>query len=66
MQCPRAADEFRVIRARLLELQRERDHAVRGAANEPRPKPYHRPLDRTQVDRDDREEFRPFRERFVR
>ena len=34
----RAADDFVVIRARLAELQRQRDQAVRGE-EEPRPKP---------------------------
>jgi hypothetical protein len=46
MARPRAADDFAVIRARMLELRREREQVVQGAADEPRPKPYHQPIDR--------------------
>ena len=60
----RAADDFVVIRARLLELQRQRDQAVRGEA-EPGPKPYPRPADKRSAEIKDRETFRPFRERFT-
>ena len=65
MARPRAADDFVVIRARLLELRRERDQVVQGAADEPRPKPHNRPLDRPAASRE-QEEFRPFRDRFTR
>jgi hypothetical protein len=54
-----------VIRARLVELQRERDQAFRGADDAPKPKRYNRPLDGSQ-ERKDQEEFRPFRDRFGR
>jgi hypothetical protein len=65
MARPRAADDFVVIRARLVKLQRERDQAVPGADDPPKPKPYHRPLDGSR-ERKDQEEFRPFRDRFGR
>jgi hypothetical protein len=65
MAQPRAADDFVVIRARLVELQRERDQAARGAEDAPKPKPYNRPLDGSR-ERKDQEEFRPFRDRFGR
>jgi hypothetical protein len=65
MARPRAADDFVVIRARLVELQRERDQAVRGADDAPKPKSYNRPLDRSREGKD-QEEFRPFRDRFGR
>jgi hypothetical protein len=61
----RAADDFVVIRARLLELQRERDEAIRGAEDAPKPKPYSRPLDRSREGKG-QEEFGPFRDRFGR
>ena len=60
----RAADDFVVIRARLAELQRQRDQAVRGE-EEPGPKPYRRPLEKRSAEIKDRETFRPFRERFT-
>ena len=37
MTRPRAADDFAVIRTRLVELQRERDQAFRGADDAPKP-----------------------------
>jgi len=66
MARPRAADDFAAIRARLLELERERDQAARGAADEPRAKRYNRPIDRFPAASRDQAEFRPFRERFAR
>ena len=65
MARPRAADDFAVIRARLVELQRERDQAFRGVDDAPKPKPYNQPLDRSPPGKD-QEEFRPFRDRFAR
>ena len=62
---PRAAADFVVIRARVLELRREREKAVQGAVDQVRSKPYNRPIDRLPPNRDE-EEFRPFRDRFAR
>ena len=39
----RAADDFVVIRARLAELQRQRDEATRGVEPEPSAPPYRGP-----------------------
>jgi hypothetical protein len=60
----RAADDFDVIRARLVELRRERAQAVQGATDETKPKRFNRPLDRLPTATRDEEEFKPFRERF--
>ena len=66
MARPRAADDFVVIRARLVELQRERDQAVRGADDARKAKPYNRPPNSSAARSGDQEEFRPFRDRFGR
>lgn len=61
MTRPRAADDFEVIRARLLELQRERAQVLRREPDEARPKPHNRPAERSQAGPEGREEFGPFR-----
>ena len=66
MARPRAADDFAAIRARLLELRRERKQAVQGEADELKPQSDNRPLDRFPAASREQEEFRPFRERFGR
>jgi hypothetical protein len=65
MARPRAADDFAAIRARLLQLQRERAQVLRREPDEARAKPYNQPAGRGQAETEGQEEFRPFR-RFTR
>jgi hypothetical protein len=62
----RSADDFTVIRARLVELQRERDQALRRTGDQPKSRTYFRPLAPGSAETVEEEEFRPFRERFGR
>jgi hypothetical protein len=67
MSRPRAADDFSMIRSRMVELRRERDRALAGhdGRSPIGPKPYHRATTSDTDHQDDRLLPRSFR-KFVR
>jgi hypothetical protein len=67
MSRPRAADDFPMIRSRIVELRRERDHALAGQDGRLPigPKPYQRAATSAPDHQDDRLLPRSFR-KFVR
>lgn len=67
MSRPRAADDFPMIRSRMVELRRDRDRALAGEDARPAigPRPYHRPESSKEDHEGDRLLPRSFR-KFVR